>query len=377
MSRCYTPIVVLLLVPLAGLFAAELQVASGNDNKNPGLQDMPLSPIPRADDPSANAFPGKLMYYKECSGNTFGQWVMREPGSGRLLMFFSCNSAIKNGKLVRRGPGDPGTHNPVAPTWHADRIYVTWGSSDGKTGWDAESGPMLLLSPGGTNENCLIGDPTVAYWQGQWHMYYEGTSSDQGATNFLFHATAEHWKGPWTKQGQVQGVMGHRGRCGWSWPTVLIDAGQLILYYTDGKIRLMAAVNSDATGHTFRMANFDAGQPVNDDPRKGPVNPRPVIRGFKVNRGAVKFFDGAYHLVHDNLGRTNVFLRVSADKFDFTDSPAKVLMAVNEKAWYDKHVGLPSFFAGEGCNRIYFTGATSNAVWSYGQGKIGYYEAPQ
>ena len=324
-----------------------------------------------------DAFPGKLMYYKGCSGNTFGQWVMREPGTGRLLMFFSCNSAIRNGKPVRRGPGDPGTHNPVAPTWHADRIFVTWGSADGKTGWDAESGPLLLLGPGGTNENCLIGDPTVVHWQGKWHMYYEGTSSDQGATNSLFHATADRWKGPWTKQGQVQGVMGHRGRCGLSWPTTLIDGGLLILYYTDGKVRLMAAVNSDSTGHTFRMANYDASQPVNDDPRKGPVNPRPVIRGTKVNRGAVKFFDGAYHLVHDNMGRTTVFLRVSADKFDFTDSPAKVLMTVSEKAWYDKHVGLPSFFVGEGCDRIYFTGATINPVWSYGQGKIGFYELPQ
>jgi hypothetical protein len=323
--------------------------------------------------------PGMFTYNQNAAGNTFGQWVIREPGWDRYLMFFSCNSTVVNGKPSNQSPGDPGTYNPVLTTpgntnWWADRIWVTWSYGDGRSGWDPDAiAPLLLLSPNGAsmNQRCLIGDPSVVSWQGQWHMYYEGTDDPGGLSNHLFHATAPNWNGPWTSQGAVQGVWGATNGSGLSWPTVMVDGSQLALYFTDGAIRLMAATNTDTTGHNFAMVNYNPGQPLNYTD-----NPQPVMVNVSANRGTVKYFNGAYQLVHDNFGRTAVYQRASANKFDFTSSPATQLLAITNGDWYNVRVGLPSFCAGAYTNRIYFTGTQSNGVGG-AQSKIGYYQQTQ
>jgi len=318
------------------------------------------------------AGPGVLTYYKS-GNNTFGQWVIKENGWDRYLMFFSCNSTVVNGKPSTSSPGDSGTYNTPASSWWADRIWLTWSFGDGKNinGWDANDGngnipPFLMLSPGGSGQSCLVGDPSVVYWQGQWHMYYEGTDNPDGSGNRIFHATASSWMGPWTKQGQVSGLWADTRSCGLSWPTVLVDGSQLVLYFTDNSCRLMAAYNTDTTGSNFTMANYDGGIPLNYDPNQGTVNPVPVRNN--VNRGTVKYFNGTYNLVFDNFGRTTTYTATSSNKFNFLNVTATQIMSTSDGAWYNNNVGLPSFCFGSYTNRIYFTGNQS------GLNKLGYYE---
>jgi len=64
---------------LAKQVADEILKSLGTDEK----KAVQPAPAITTEAPATNAFPGKLMYFKECSGNTFGQWVMREPGSDR------------------------------------------------------------------------------------------------------------------------------------------------------------------------------------------------------------------------------------------------------------------------------------------------------
>lgn len=316
--------------------------------------------------------PGVITYTKP-GNNTFGSWVIKENGWDRYLMYFSCNSTVVNGKPSTLTPGDTGTYNSPANSWWADRIWLTWSFGDGKSisEWDANDGygnipPFLMLSPGGPGESCLIGDPSVVYWQDQWHMFYEGTDNPNGVDNRIFHAVAPNWNGPWTKQGMVNGLWGDTRNCGLSWPTVMIDNGQLVLYFTDNCSRLMAAVNTDLTGHNFMMANFNGLIPLNYDPDLGPVNPVPVCNN--VNRGTVKYFNGQYQLVHDNFGQSAVYQRSSSNKFDFLSSTATQIMSIADGAWYNENVGLPNFCYGSFTNRIYFTGKQSSL------NKIGYYE---
>jgi hypothetical protein len=132
--------------------------------------------------------------------------------------------------------------------------------------------------------------------------------------------------------------------------------------------RLMAAYNTDTSGDNFTMANYDSGLPLNYDPYQGTVNPTSVLNN--VNRGTVKYFSGAYQLVHDNFGQTEVYTRSSSNKFDFTNATATQIMSTSDDAWYDHWVGLPSFCMGSVTNRIYFTGRSEDSNYC----EIGYYE---
>jgi len=314
---------------------------------------------------------GTLTYGSPEGNDYFGPWVMHEPGWDRYLMFLSMNSTVVGGK-PSKGKGDNGTYNSACKTDYADRIWVTWHFGDGVTpaGWGGAdsygtTGPLLLLSPGGPGENALIGDPSVVYWQGKWHMYYEGTSSCDGNNNRIFHATADNWSGPWTKQGELWGLYGDLTGSGLSWPTVMVDNGQLHLYFTDGSVRLMAATALDNTGHNFVMENYDNSKPL------GMNNPAPVISSL-VNRATVVKAGSVYKMVYDNFGRTEVRVSESANKFSF--APGSQVLNTVAGTWQAKHVGLPQLLLDGTSQRIYYTGTfTPTGTNPDDVSSIGYY----
>jgi len=314
---------------------------------------------------------GTLTYSSSEGNDYFGPWVMHEPGWDRYLMFVSMNSTVAKGK-PSKGNGDANTYNSACKTYFADRIWVTWHFGNGLTpsewgGADSygTTGPLLLLSPGGPGEDALIGDPSVVYWQGKWHMFYEGTSRCDGNDNRIFHATADNWSGPWTKQGEVWGLYGDLTGSGLSWPTVMVDNGQLHLYFTDGSVRLMAATALDSTGHHFLMENYDQTQPL------GMSNPAPVI-GSLVNRATVVKTDNGYKMVYDNFGRTEVRVTESTNKFNFA-SGIQVL-TTEAGTWQTKHVGLPQLLKDGTSERIYYTGTyTAGGTSPDDVSSIGYY----
>jgi hypothetical protein len=291
----------------------------------------------------------------------FGEWVIYQ--DGRYVMYCAINSSIQNGKPSNQQPGDPGTWNPAANSWWADRIWLTWHLGDGidPRGWDASDGvstpPLLMLDIGGAGEGCLIGDPSVVQWNGQWHMYYEGTDRPDGRENKVFHATAPHWRGPWTKQGAVTGLLPDNGPPippeGPSWPTVFLEDNQLYIYYTDSYVRLRAAQATDGTGQNFVMIN--GGSPVSSD---------------RVNRGQVVKENGQYRLIHDNFGRTLVSEATSSDKFNFPAATTLLTTRVSdplwEALWENIRVGLPCYLNAGGKKRIYYTGEGAAATGGIG-----------
>ncbi len=306
----------------------------------------------------------------------FGQSVLHEPGWDRYLMYLSMNSSIVNGKPANTAPGDPGTYNQQCGTWWADRIWLTWHFGDGKTptGWNANDGygnipPILMLNIGGPGESGLIGDPAVVYWNGQWHMYYEGTDWCDGSHNNIFHATAPSWFGPWTKQGPVWGLWGLHGQppetdSGFSWPTVLIENNQLYLYFTDGHVRLLAAWAMDNTGHSFYMMNYNPNQAL------GATNPAPVLpitpTVEMANRGQVVKVGNQYKLIYDNFGRTQIKVSVSNNKFSFPVGSTVLTTQASNPLWENVRVGLPSYLLVSGEERVYYTGEGTQSPASIG-----------
>ncbi|KAF0218734.1 MAG: hypothetical protein FD174_2517 [Geobacteraceae bacterium] len=290
----------------------------------------------------------------------FGQWVLHEQGWDRYLMYFSISSSVVNGKPANTTPGDNGTYNSKCNTWWGDRIWLTWHFGEGKdpAGWNANDGygnipPFMVLNIGGAGESALIGDPSVVYWKNKWHMFYEGTDSCDGSNNRIFHATADSWFGPWTKQGEVQGLWGMVTGSGLSWPTILVEDDQLYLYFTDGYVRLLAAKALDSTGHNFVMMNYDVSKPL------GLSNPAPVSAEL-INRGQVVKNGSLYKLLYDNFGRTAISMSESNDKFNFPSGTIYLLPQSNSPNWENLRVGLPSYLAVGGEQRIYYTGEGSD-----------------
>jgi hypothetical protein len=280
----------------------------------------------------------------------FGQNVLHEEGWDRYLMFISINGSIVNGKPANTTPGDTNTYNNVCQTWWADRIWLTWHFGDGKdpAGWNAPDSnnttpPLLMLNIGGPGESALIGDPFVVYWNNTWHMYYEGTDDCSGNNNRIFHATAPTWSGPWTKQGQVTGLIGNTSGSGLSWPTVFVESGKLYLYYTDGNVKLYAA-QASFNGHNFTMMN--SGKPVS-----------PAL----TNRGQVWKESNRYYLIADNFGRSMISQYSSTNKFKFSGTGTPRLYLDPNTTWSDVHVGLPSILNIGTEHRLYYSGDGSAA----------------
>ncbi|MCR4274611.1 MAG: hypothetical protein NUW02_00990 [Candidatus Campbellbacteria bacterium] len=301
----------------------------------------------------------------------FGQHVLHRDGWDRYLMYFSINSAVRHGKPVGEDftPGDSGTYNTACHTWWADRIWLTWSFGDGKdpSGWNQNDGygntpPILLLNIGGQDidgdgvmeyegvgEQALIGDPYVVYWNNQWHMYYEGTSNCDTSDGMLFHATADHWFGPWIKRGPVNGLLGSHANSGLAWATVLLDEGNLYLYYTDGNVSLRAATASDTTGQNFVSQTI------------------PVI-GQMMSRGHVVKVPGGYKLIYDLFVGLPVVTEMrssfSMNRFSF---PVGVKILSSKPDYFgfsDTGMGLPTYLKVGNEERVYFTGHTySESQW--------------
>jgi len=274
-----------------------------------------------------------------CDGqytNVFGPWVMHEPGWDRYLMFFSKNS-------------------PIDGYW-ADRIYVTWHYGDGKdpSGWEQ---PLLLLEPEGegvgSGEDRLIGDPSVVYWNGKWHMYYEGTDQPDGNNNSIFHAVADDWSGPWIKKGMVELSGNHQGS-GLSWPTVYVENNELYLFYTDGSLHLLCAKATDSTGQNFTMLNGG----------------NPIISAWVNRAQVIKLPNGTYLLTYDIFGQKEIYQSYS-DTITHFPVGRKILEA-RPGEWDSNQTGLPCIlppWSGSNEWRIYYTGRDDDP--SNGNGDIG------
>ncbi len=282
----------------------------------------------------------------------------------RYLMYFSHNGTVKNGKPSNLEPGDSGTYNNNCSTWWADRIWLTWHLGDGKdpAGWDASDGvnptpPILMLSIGGAGEGGLIGDPTVVYWNGQWHMYYEATDRCDGRENLMFHATATNWIGPWTKQGRLNGLRvdnsGSLPVMGPSWPSVLIEEdNNLYLYYIDGNVRLLCARATDTTGQNFEMIG-------------GAFNPWVYPDG--ISEGVVvKEPEGYYRLICDNFPQTAVGQSFSANKFNFPSYSLLFSTRSNTPQWENTWSSLPCYLKVGNEHRIYYTGSGTDCPGAIG-----------
>jgi hypothetical protein len=283
-------------------------------------------------------------------------------------MYWSGNFCVKDGKPVDAGvtpgPYDPNTWNAGCNTFYGDRIWMTWHFGDGllPTGWDAGGGtvalrlgmtaqdppfiglspdgavaPFLALPAGGNKEQSLIGDPSVVYWNNKWHMYYEGTDYCDGTNNLLFHATADSWFGPWTKQGRVWGVLGHIENVGLSWPTAFVENGDLYLYYTNAMQRLTCAKANEPTGQYFDMMN-----------QGKPVTPSYCARGQILSQG------GVYYLISDIQDGKGINLSISDNIFDFPP-PTKLFGNEILGDASANSVGLPTALFDTDGLRIYFT----------------------
>jgi hypothetical protein len=146
------------------------------------------SPIIAADFPQC--IDNRQTLILDSTQNGFGQTVLHKPGWDRYLIYFSSTSSIQNGKIAYPGTqGDPGTYNSTCQTWAADRIWMSWHFGDGleSSGWLSDPGtPRPVLSPGGSGESALIGDPTVIEWKGKIHLFYEGTDNCSATTIIYF-----------------------------------------------------------------------------------------------------------------------------------------------------------------------------------------------
>lgn len=305
----------------------------------------------------------------------FGQYVLHDnPDWDRYLMYFSANSAVRGGKPVGDTftPIDPGTYNTQCGTAWGDRIWLTWSFGDGKNplGWNApdccgNTPPFLLLGLGaqdtdgdgtieptdyqGIGERALIGDPAVVFWQGKWHMYYEGTDDCAAAANRIFHATADSWFGPWTKKGLVTGLGGSTAGSGQSWPTLYIESPtKLGLYFTDGNVQLLAADTTDPNGQAFVAI---PGAVVPQQANRGQVIP--TATGFK--------------LVYDVFTGTTVEeirASTSTNRYSFPAGKTAFAAGPAHLGFADFGLGLPSVLKVGSEERVYFTGHTySQPSW--------------
>lgn len=253
-------------------------------------------------------------------------------------MYFTADSGVLNGRpyaLASAQSGDPNTFNSSCGTWYADRIWLAWSFTDGKTEWNQNDGygnipPYLAISPGGAGESALVGDPAVCYWNGQWHMYYEGTDRCDGSGNNIFQAVSGSWFGPWLKLGPVVGLPVPIDQFGLAWPSVLLDNNQLYLYFDDTVV-LRVAKATDVLGQTFSSM------------------PNPVISDYVNKAQVVKLSSNHYRLAYDNFGQTELRIADSCNPFSF-DSGSKVLGG---------QVSRPCYLPKE--RRVYYSGPGNNA----------------
>ena len=290
-------------------------------------------------------------YLPAKSEHAFGAYVLHKPGWDRYLMYFSSNSTVNNGKIGTSSPGDRGTYNDACNTWWGDRIWYTWHFGDGKDpgGWDVNDGygnipPALALNIGGSGESALIGDPAVTEWGGKYHMYYEGTDSCDGMTNLLFHATSDSIFGPWTKQGEVQGLGGARAGSGLSWPSVYIENNSLYLYYTDGHVTLLVASTQNPDGHNFTMRN----------------SRKPVLKE-QVNDVDIRKIGTYYYLVYDTFMEKGIKITRSTNKLSFP--PGLMILDKRDNGWENLATSLPVFLSkyeisGGTLDRVYYKAKT-------------------
>ncbi len=281
----------------------------------------------------------------------FGQWLLRDEETDQTVMFLTICSSIVNGQPSNRMPGDGGTYNDPCKTWWADRIWMAVHCGDGKRPQEWGK-PELVLSIGGKGEEALVGDPSVVWWMGKWHMFYEGTDCPDGSRNLIFHATADSLHGPWAKQGQVEGLGGNVQGSGLSWPTVLVYEKNLYLYYTDGSAHLLCAkaVSSEAT--RFEQITESGNQGG---------SPQVVVNGEWVNRAQVFSKDGQFILVYDADRRTRIKVSVASSPFSFPKG--KELHAVQSGSlWEALRIGLPCYYRVNGEDRIYYTGEAEEAT---------------
>lgn len=278
-------------------------------------------------------------------GCRFGPWITKLSPAGPYVMYWSGNFCVKGGKPVDAGlvpgPYDPNTWNAGCNTFYGDRIWMTTHNGDGldPAGWDASNGPTLLLPAGGPGQESLIGDPSVVYWNGKWHMYYEGTNYCDGTNNLLFHATSDSWFGPWTKEGKAWGVLGYIETVGLSWVTTFVENGDLYLYYTNAMCRLTCAKASDTSGNFFDMMN--EGRPVTPS---------------HCARGQVLAYQGGYMLITDinnGEGGKGVSMSLSDNKFSFFFSVQ--LFGLDILGPTAHGVGLPTAILDTDGLRVYFT----------------------
>ena len=351
----------------------------------------------------------------------FGPCVIKDSGWDRYLMFFSANSAVStDGKPTNSPPFDTDYKNYTCPPYGesygywADRVWMSWHFGDGKTfsGWGADDGngnvgPFLVLDIGGqfvhnaldelvwydgAGESALIGDPTVVYWEGQFHMFYEGTDQCDGNDNRIFHAIARdgNWFNGWEKQGEVQGLIGSTGGSAISWPMAYIEDGDLYLYFNDGCINIRAAVATDATGHNFAMVNYDNTSPTAAD-SCAYNNPQRITNVLTPRAQVAKLDDsGNYIMVyeHDRFGGGDVYYSISQDKFNFPAGTPLLAPRNSTPRWEDYGAGLPCYIQIEGEHRIYYTGERlldpnydegellPSGGTNFRQGSIGVYSMP-
>jgi len=319
----------------------------------------------------------------------FGQWVIKYPGWDRYLMFYSINSAIGvDGKPTNGPPYLLGTYNDVCSTYWGDRIWMTWHFGDGKNpaDWGADdgsgnTGPFLILDRGEPGGFALIGDPTVVIWEGQFHMYYEGTDQCDGNDNRIFHATAplDGWFDQWEKQGEVVGLIGGLDGSAISWPTALVENGNLYLYYNDGCIRIRAAIASDTTGHNFTPINYNGALPDAGDSCFYD-NPKAISPEYTPRAQVARYDDTQYIMIYevDRFTGGKTAIAFSDDKFDFPAGRVILSPRDSNPYWEDFGVGLPSYFFDFENNehRIYYTGETLQNP-PYREGSIGVHFWPE
>ena len=270
-------------------------------------------------------------------GCAFGPWIMKSVGTGPYCLYYSGNFLVKDGQPTNGpGPYDPDTWNAGCNTYYGDRIWMAYHSGDGldPAGW---SDRTLLVRAGGDHQESLVGDPTVVFWNGQWHMYYEGTSYCNGGNNYICHATSPYSNGPWTKHGRVWGLTGNFVNVGYSWATTFVDNGDLYLYYTNASQQLTCAKANEPTGQFFDMMNEG----------------RFAYPNFCA-RGQVLAYNGSYMLIVDDSTGHGIYMSLSQDKFNF---PLGTKLFGNEVLGdaSSNSVGLPTAMFVNGDLRVYFT----------------------
>ena len=278
---------------------------------------------------------------------SFGPWVLNCPGWNDYVIYVSQNSRVHNG--APSGTQGNEYYNTACSTPWADRIWMYISHDATPYTWSLVG---LALPQGGPGESALIGDPSVVYWAGKFHMYYEGTDQCGGYNNCIFHAWANDWMGPWTKTGEVVGLHGNTSGSGLSWPTTFVeDNGGLYLIYSDGNVLLQMSRCTNSNGTVFTPDNSY------------------TILGAYSNRATLIKEDGTYWLVFDTDWRTKIKYVSSPYRnyFDYTN--AVEIMGLRSNGWENVNVGLPMWLRdNDGDLRIFYTGE-GTSDW----GEIGEY----